>query len=254
MDSSSPSTKKSLFRGDLAQTPVPEVLATIHKYRVPGFIECVRGTETKRVYIDEGNIIFASSTRTDDSLGDRLLAQGKITPEQYAESVRRLSVENGKRQGVILVEMRAIEPKDLFVAVREQVQSVVWSLFDWTEGTIIFEPGREKHLEFIKLNISTRQAVLQGVRSMTDARRLVARMGKKTTVLQKLPNGDYSNLVLSTEEQGLLNQIDGKKALVDLIAIPPLSPAENAKVLYAFFALKLVGIKEPKQIKVQVRV
>jgi hypothetical protein len=156
---------------------------------------------------------------------------------------------------VILVEMRAIEPKQLFVSVKEQVQEIVWSVFEWTEGTVSFQPGRDRTQEFIKLNIPTRQAVVQGVRRVADARGLVARMGKKATILAPVPDADFSNLTLAAEEQVQYELVDGKKALYELIQYGPLAPAENAKILYALYALKLIEVKEPPAaVKVKVRV
>ncbi|MGK2857102.1 MAG: DUF4388 domain-containing protein [Thermoanaerobaculia bacterium] len=250
----SSNSANSLFKGDLSQTPLPEVLVTIHRYKAPGVVECVSASETKHIYIDEGNIIFATSTNIDDSLGIRLLKQGIITREQFDESVTRLKESGAKRQGVILVEMRAIEPKQLFVSVKEQVQDIVWSVFEWTEGTVSFQPGRDRTQEFIKLNFPTRQAVIQGVRRIADARTLVARMGKKATVLAKVADADFANLSLTSEEQAQYELVDGKKALYELIQYGPLSPAENAKILYSLFALKLVQVKEAAGIKVKVKV
>jgi hypothetical protein len=248
------SATKSLFKGDLAQTPLPEVLVTIHRYKAPGVVECIRPSETKHIFIDEGNIIFATSTNIADSLGIRLLEQKLITKAQFDESVERLKESGAKRQGVILVEMRAIEPKQLFVSVKEQVQDIVWSVFEWTEGTVSFQPGRDRTQEFIKLNFPTRQAVIQGVRRIGDARTLVARMGKKATVLARVAEADFSNLALAPEEQVQYELVDGKKALYELIQYGPLSPAENAKILYAFFALRLIQVKESTGIKVKVKI
>lgn len=250
----SSNSAKSLFKGDLSQTPLPEVLVTIHRYKAPGVVECVRPGETKHIFIDEGNIIFATSTNIADSLGIRLLQQGIISQAQFDESVEKLKESGAKRQGVILVEMRAIEPKQLFVSVKEQVQDIVWSVFEWAEGTVSFQPGRDRTQEFIKLNFPTRQAVIQGVRRIADARTLVARMGKKATVFARVPDADFSNLALTPEEQVQYELVDGKKALYELIQYGPLAPAENAKILYALFALRLVEVKETAGIKVKVRV
>jgi hypothetical protein len=246
-------TPRFQFRSDLSQIPLPEVLMTIHRYRVPGVVVCEREGETKKIFIEEGNIIFATSTNVADSLGDRLLAQEKITMEQYRESVRRLVQENGKRQGAILVEMRAIEPKDLFIAVREQVEAIVWSLFNWESGSVVFEPGRDRHQEFIKLNIPTPRAVIDGVRQVPDAKRLVARVGQKATLLERNAAFPVADLPLQPAEEQLLNAIDGKMTLYDLISLNIFPPAEAAKMLYSFYALKLITVKQPKQIKVQVR-
>lgn len=248
------SEKNSLFKGDLAQTPLPEVLVTIHRYKAPGVIECASEDRIRQIYIDEGNIIFATSNSLEDSLGMRLMREGLITREQFDESVQRLKTSGAKRQGVILVEMRVIDPKQLFVSVKEQVQTIVWDVFEWESGRVSFEPGRSRSQEFIKLNIPTRQAVIQGVRRVRDARGLVGRIGKKATVLEKVPDADFARLSLTPEEQVQWDLVDGKKALYELIQLGPLAPAENAKILYALFALKLISVKGPSGIKVKVRV
>lgn len=242
---------RPLFKSDLAQTLLPEVLATTHRYLVSGVVECTRDEETKRIYIEAGNIIFATSSNTVDSLGDRLLSEGKISREQYTESVRLLQ-DGDKRQGTILAEMQAIHPKDLFVAVREQVQAIVWSLFEWDRGLVTFEPGRDKHREFIKLDISIQRAVLEGVR-FAEAKTLLSRVGPKTTILEIDPDSERNAPELTQLEKRLLSAIDGKKSLSQLTQVPPLSAVDNARLLYAFFVLRLVRPKTPKQIKVQVR-
>ncbi|HEY0590986.1 MAG TPA: DUF4388 domain-containing protein [Thermoanaerobaculia bacterium] len=250
----SDTSARSQYRSDLATTPLPEVLLTVHKYRAPGVIECSRDEVRKSVYLDQGNIIFASSNRTPDSLGDRLLAAGKITREQYDESVRRLTqAGNTKRQGTILVEMAVLQPKDLFVNVRDQVQEIVWSIFDWTAGEVTFTPGRDKQTEFIKLAIPIREAVMEGIRKITEPKRLIARVGSKGTILERVPDGDESDLKLDAQESAFLGTVDGKKTLFELVSAGPLSPAQGARLLYAFRLLGLVRPRATKPMKVQFR-
>lgn len=241
----------ALYRTELAQTPLPEILATIERYKAPGVIECRRGDEVKKIYLEDGQIVFASSSVRADSLGDRLLREKKITQSQYDESVKLLR-QSGKRQGVILAEMKAIEPKALFVALRDQIQEIVWSVFAWREGNVTFTPGREKHLEFVKLRIPVLQAVLQGVERMPDARALVARLGSKATLLTRTGNA-INGVKLNEDEQRLLDLVDGTRALFELVNSPPLARPENARILYAFFAAGLIAVAESRQIKVQIK-
>jgi hypothetical protein len=109
------------------------MLVTIHRYKAPGVIECRRGDVTKRIYLDRGHIIFATTNQISESLGDKLLREGKLTHEQYDDSVKLLRT-TGKRHGVTLVEMKIITPQELFRAVREQLQEIVWSIFTWDSG------------------------------------------------------------------------------------------------------------------------
>jgi len=250
-DETTSTSAKPVYQTDIATTPLPEILVTIHRYKAPGVIECQRGNEKKEIYLDRGQIIFATSNQVRDSLGDKLLREGKITQEQYEESVRLL-VSTGKCQGTILTEMNVIAPDQLVVALQQQILDVVWSVFAWDAGAVSFTPGRHKQQEFVKIDIPILQAILQGVRRVPDPKPLMAHLGTKTTILVRTDK-PLDELQLDENEHRLLLSCDGKRALVDLISIGPLSAANNAKILYAFVALQLIATKTPERIKMNVR-
>lgn len=245
-----------LYQTDLAQTPLPEILVTIHRYRAPGTVECRRGAEVKTIHLDGGQIIFATSNQLRDSLGDKLLREGKITQEQYDESVRRLA-STGKRQGTILTEMRVIEPRDLFVALRDHIQEIVWSVFSWDSGTVTFTPGRDKQREFVKLHFPVPQAILQGIRHMPDPRALIARLGAKTTLFErtdKVVDDLFTGDPEVADAARLLELVDGRRTLFELVQTPPLSGADNARALYALFALQLIAVKQPVKVQLKTKI
>jgi hypothetical protein len=246
-----PEPASPLYQTDIAQTPLPEVLVKIHKYRAPGRLDCRRGEEIKRIYLERGDIIFATTNRIEESLGDVLLSRGHISREQYDESLRRVR-QTGKRHGTVLVEMRILSSEELFNAVRDHIQGILWSVFSWDFGSVGFTPGRDKRLEFIKVEIPIPQAVMQGVRHMPDARAIVQRLGSKSTVYATT-GAQVVGLTLHAEEQALLDAVDGKKTLYELVNTAPLSAGDNARILYALSSLGLVGPREPRQIKVQLR-
>ncbi|HXH41989.1 MAG TPA: hypothetical protein VNN08_25415, partial [Thermoanaerobaculia bacterium] len=140
----------------------------------------------------------------------------------------------------------------LFVAVHEQIEEIIWPIFGWDSGTLSFTAGRDKKLEFIKVDTPVPVAILRGVRHVADARALVARLGTKTTLFARA-DGQAEGLILEADEQHLLDAVDGRKVLYELINTPPLPASDNARILYAFFALGLIVPREPRQIKVQVK-
>lgn len=246
-----PEPASPLYQTDIAQTPLPEVLVKIHKYRAPGRLDCRRGDDVKRIYLERGDIIFATTNQIAESLGDMLLLGDHITRDQYDESLRRVR-QTGKRHGTVLVEMKILTSEELFHAVRDHIHGILWSIFAWDFGIVGFTPGREKRLEFIKVEIPVPQAVMQGVRHMPDARAIVSRLGSKSTIFSQT-GARVDGLTLGPEEQALLDAVDGKRALYDLVNSPALNAADNARVLYAFMTLGLIEAREPRQIKVQVR-
>ena len=244
---------RPVFETDLTQTPLPEILMTVYRYKAPGTVECRRGNEVKEIFLDRGHIVFATSNQVRDSLGDRLLNDGAITRGQYDESVRRLlSSAGGKRQGTILTEMQVLSSEAMLEAVRQQIQEIVWSLFAWDGGSARFVPGRDRHSEFVKLDIPIPQAILEGVRHSPDAKMLLGRVGTRTTVLA--PTGkEITELVLDEDERHLLQSVDGKRPLGDLVNTAPLAAGVNARLLYAFFVMGMMDVKQSVPIRVKVQ-
>ena len=246
-----PEPASPLYQTEISQMPLAEVLVKIHRYRAPGRVDCKRGDEVKRIYLDHGQIVFATTNQIGESLGDKLLREERITRRQYDESLNRAR-ESGNRHGSTMVEMRILSPRDLFLAVHEQIQEIIWPIFGWDSGTVTFTAGRDKKQEFIKVDIPVPVAILQGVRHVADARALVARLGVKTTLFARA-DGHTEGLTLDADEQSLLDAVDGRKVLYELVNTPPLPASDNARILYGFFALGLITPHEPRQIKVQLK-
>jgi hypothetical protein len=245
-----------IYRGSLADTALPEILATIHRHAVPGVMEFTREDETKRVYFLDGDVIFATSSDLGESLGDYLLAQGRITKAQYKVSTDELKRSPGKRHGSILVQMGFLKSDDLGAAVREQVQTILWSLFNWNDGQVTFKVGRFRDEEVYKIKIPTPRAVLSGCKRIGDAKVVMARLGGKSTVFRLLERPEHlSALRLETGESKLLELVDGSRTLYELCEEGPLSPGLNARVLYAFAELQLIEreTSPASGIRIQVR-
>jgi len=237
------------FRGDLSKTPLPEVLQTVHHYRVPGVVVARREAVEKKVYIWNGDVIFATSNDREESLGNVLLGDGKLTREQFDESVRRLvearSTEGGRRQGAVLVDMGLLTAEELFAAVTRQVRGILFSLFQWDEGEVTFTVGRFRTDEIIQLEIPTRQAILAGVKALHDARKTVSLLGPSWTIFDpSWKPAELADLALEPGELRLLQQVDGAKTLRELVGLGPSDAAHNAKLLYAFYVLKLIGRRD----------
>ncbi len=245
-----------IFHGNLADTTLPMMLATIHRHAVPGLMEFRSNGETKRIYFIDGDVIFATSSNRGESLGDFLLQQGRISEAQYRVSVDELKRSQGRRHGSILVQMGFISPQQLGTAVRDQVQTIVWSIFNWDDGDVTFKVGRFREEEVYKTKIPTPRAVLSGCKHITEARKVTARLGSRRTVFTRRPWPPHlSELRLEAGEQQLLEMVDGNRTLLELCEKGPLSPGLNARVLYALTELAVVESGPPPAsgIRIQVR-
>lgn len=237
------------FRGDLSKTPLPEVLQTVHHYRVPGVLLVRRGELEKKIYLWNGDVIFATSSDREESLGNVLLRSGALTPEQFDESVKRLvearAAEETRRHGAVLVDMCLLTQEALTASVMRQVRDILYSVFDWEEGSVSFTVGRFRTDEIIQLEIPTRAAIVAGVKAVRDARRLIALLGPSWTVFDPCyAPAEIGDVALEAAEIRLLQHVDGTKTLRELVGLGPSDASHNAKLLYAFFVLKLISRRD----------
>ncbi len=234
-----------IFEGALAENPLPEVLQKIYCYRVPGVLTASRPDGSKQIYISGGEVTFASSTYEEDRLGEFLLRKEIITRAQYDESVRILKT-TGKRQGSIFVEMGALAPRDLYRAVKEQVVAIVWSLFNWSDGRISFNVGKYKEDEIIKLNLDTRTVILEGIKKVEDAKRVVRWLGRREDVFEPTASALalLSTVGLTPEDKKVFRAVDGVRNFLDILKVTHLDSGETAKTLYAIYVLGLVQKKD----------
>jgi hypothetical protein len=233
------------YRGDLAETALPEILYTIDRFQVPGVIEASRDGVVKHVYIKEGNVVHAVSTDRNDSLGAYLQRSGVITPEAYLATMRERE-RTQKRYGVLLIEGGLLSPAEVYKAIRKQIEAVVWSLFYWHDGSVIFSIGEFREPDSVRIQIPMRQVILQGIKRAPDAKTLVARLGRKETVFEPCYKTEQLiELALDGDEYKLLSLVDGRRTLYEICTQGPHSAAENGKVLYAFQILQLVRCLVP---------
>lgn len=236
-----PQSKNFQFRGDLAEKGLPEILYTIDRFQVAGVIEAEKDGVVKSVHIKDGRVIHAASSDLNDSLGTFLRRSGKLSADAYAETMR-LRGESDRRYGELLVAQGILAPVEVYRAIRRHVEAIVWSLFYWQEGAVIFKIGEfSAGTSRVRIELPMRQVILQGIKRAPNAKALVARLGTKETVFR--PCWETEMLIeagLDGDEYELVKLVDGERSLYQICTEGPFSAAENAKLMYAFHVLRLI--------------
>lgn len=229
--------KKFEYRGDLAVTPLAEILGTIDRYRVPGVVSLSRDRRLRKIFLDEGTVISASSNEGEVSLGLHLLKLGILDAETAREADARRA-RYGLRLGQILLQMGVLTPERLSEAVAHQVREILWGAFDWESGEVLFDVGSRCPDELIRIDLPIPDAILEGIRRASDVRRLIQRLGNASTVLEKTPGSSIG--LFSAAEKAYYKQVDARTPLQPLCSKGPGTVSENARLLYAFYCLGLL--------------
>lgn len=151
-----------ILEGDLAYFGVFEAIAFLASSGHTAVLEFRLGEGVvKRIHMDHGEIVFATSTLVRDRLGESLVRAGQISPAQLEIAARAITPAN--KLGKVLVEMGSLTPRALFDAVRRQVEEIVESLFAATRGRFSVTAGLPEGATRVRLQLPTREFVLEAI-------------------------------------------------------------------------------------------
>lgn len=251
--------RKFEYRASLREVTLPEMLYTVHRFRVGGTIQAKQGSTVKKIVLQDGQVVHAASNDRNDSLGEHLKRSGKLNEEDY-QRVASARSSGEKRFGVLLIELGILTPREVYEAIQAHIEEIVWSLFNWHDGEITFNVGvEEESSQRVRIQLPLRRVILEGIKQAPEARPFVERLGKRSTVFKaSFQWDDLIEMGLDSDAYRLLIAVDGERSLYDLCSLEPLSAAENVKLLYAFQVLHLVQrqsaeapLEAPAQVKVQ---
>jgi tetratricopeptide (TPR) repeat protein len=146
--------------GSLRNYSLSNILTSLLKQNKTGILTLEHGVIQKNIYIENGHIVFSSSNREDDRLGEKLVRSDRITLEQRDESLR-LAKESNKLYGMTLLDLGYILPKDLFLELKTQITDIILPLFTWEDGQFRFQENDLSGIVRLKLN--TEDLIQEGI-------------------------------------------------------------------------------------------
>ena len=197
--------------GGLMSLPALKDLFARHRTRATGLWRL--GQEPNRtVFMEAGDIVFATGTHPLDRLTHLLVERGKITQAQldYAMANLNPTMSIGKN----LIEMGFITQRDLLDVARAQVERVVWASLASTEGTFSFE-ARELDVTTVRLPFDTAAMLLAGVLNLKDRERMLEELGPLNQVVV-LEGRRHQEHTLPADLAKLPGLLDGSQTLLEL--------------------------------------
>ena len=162
---------------DLAVTPIAEPLRQLAVERRSGDLQLQSGRAVKTVFFDNGRAIFAASNLKKDRLGESLVAQGRITADEYRQAEAYLKGDRKLRIGDALVGAGLLQKSEIGKMVARQVNRILLSTFAFTDGVASFEERKTSiPLEYM-VSLSMHRVLYEGIRTMESMELVLAGLG-----------------------------------------------------------------------------
>lgn len=233
------------MQGDLSREPLADAIRQLYVERRSGILHLAYGKISKRIYFRKGSMIFANSDVESDRLGEFLIRQGVIDREAFEKTTETMK-ETGHRFGRTVVELGHCTAEEMEQKVVDQIQAIIYSLFDWSEGDYRFEQHENPVDEDIVLNLSTADIILEGARRLENIDTVRNALGDSSGVLEQ--NEDplllYQKMTtLSQSEYFILSRVDGTSTMDDIFAVSPLGEDETLRCIYGLVSAGVLVIK-----------
>jgi len=224
---------------DLAVSPISETLRKLSVERRSGDLQAQSGRIVKTVFFDHGRIVFAASNLKKDRLGEALVALGRITDEEFTRVSALVKEEGRKRRfGDALVQSGVLDKNEVGRSVARQVDRIVLSLFEFTEGVAAFEERRSAiPLEYM-VSLSIHRLLYDGIRLMKSQDLIVSALGaldRRVTLAAVTPFAFDMN-DCPAEERDILEQARRKVTLRRLAWQPGGLSFPRLRACYALLA------------------
>jgi tetratricopeptide (TPR) repeat protein len=191
---------------DIAQSPISETIRRLSAERRSGDLQVRAGRMVKIAFFDHGRLVFAASNLRRDRLGEALVADGRITEEDF-NRVSALMRTDRKRFGEALVVAGVMDRYEVGTAVARQVRQVALSLFELVDGAAVFEErGAPIPLEYM-VSLSIHRLLYDGIRSMKSQELVQKGLGHldRGLMLAEVPPFPFDRRGRSAEELEILD-------------------------------------------------
>ena len=198
-----------------------------------------------RVYFDKGAVVHATMRDNPHTLGALLRKAGKVSDRELQAASAAQREGDRRLLGEILVAHGSVTRRDIDRYMRMQIESVVFDLFSWNEGTFSFADGTDDAVQMdAEVRVSIESLLMEGARRIDEWSRMNDRIPGAHVVprLAEAREGADSYIDLRPAEWEVLAMVDGDHSLREIAAELAVSEFEVAKTVYGMLSTELIEV------------
>ena len=237
------------IEGPLKELHIHDVFQLLDLGRKTGVL-CVTSElrqNSGMVYFERGAVVAAEIRSNPHPLGTLLLRAGKIAEADLARARAQQGAGDGRRLGDILVDLGAMNRRDLERLVRQQVQEVIFELMNWSEGYFSFEEtsGPRTSAE-ASVRIPTESLLMEAARRIDEWSRIEARV-PHLGVVPRFADADsqHGMLDLTPFEWEVIATVDGARDLRVIAEVLGRAEFEIARTIFGLTSTGVVVLDDP---------
>jgi|WetSurMetagenome_2_1015567.scaffolds.fasta_scaffold69508_3 hypothetical protein len=228
------------FRGDLAETPFPQVLASIGREERTGVLRVRKDSSARTMAFTKGLLDIEPAAFDDQGFLDWLAALGAALPadlERGRDEARR----SGSSLARALIQAGVFPAARLWELIESFTRAEIQAAFNWAQGEYSFEPRERGPETALVRGLPLPGLILEGIRRMANFEIIEKNLPAAGEAVQALGHGGDETAGLAPHERYLLDSAGRPVRVEDLCRTSDLGERETKRVLFSLLALGLLG-------------
>jgi putative nucleotidyltransferase with HDIG domain len=172
------------INGDISLMPLPDLLQWAETSRKSGTLSVSFQGTSKSFYLQDGTMIFISSQKEGERLGEFFMKTGRLSPAQIEQGLRE-----SKRLGCpftgYLIEQGIIDKQTLEQTLQRLAETAFSDALTWEDGTFEFSDAIPPLILNGPIKLNTSFVIFQSVKMLDEALRDKAAEGPKAGDIMK---------------------------------------------------------------------
>jgi len=233
------------LKGDVRVIPIAEVLQLLDAQNQSGVLTVERDGAVLDVFFRGGRIDFAAAHEvSEEFLLGRFLVDGGLMNQEDLDGFLESRTSDTRLMGEQLVKLGYLSTEELSTVLQAQTRELVYELLRWGYGSFHFSgavrlPPRATEAS---LALDVEGILMEGFRRV-DEWHLIEREIENFDLVFLRNEDAVAHMgrgQLTRDELAILELVNGKNTVKDLIRASRLGSFEVSKMLYRLFSIKLI--------------
>jgi DNA-binding MarR family transcriptional regulator len=206
------------LKGNIETFYLSSILQLLAQDKKTGILTIAEQDRIVRVYIKNGNIIYAVGTQKEVRLGYLLRTKGIISAEELQKALA-LAKQRNEKLGKILVEKGFISVETLKKFIHQQVRDILYDLFLWKKGDFEYVDQDFNLDQEFATELNHMEVILEGTRRVDEWGILKKNIPDKQMVfkINRSVEEKRDTVNLTANEWRIISLINGKRTVQQVI-------------------------------------
>lgn len=237
------------FKGKLRDFSLKQLLNLVYQRRKSGALSIKSPSNMAELFFDRGKLMYASLSNKPNTLADLMVQVNKLTQKEADGITASNRFQNDKQLGRALIQSDRITQKEMLQALRQNMMDVVHTVFNWEDGTFVFDELRKPPVKRIAIPLSLEKMVVDENRPPEKASMPQSDSLPSLEVVLRFTEGRGRNLRsinLSIDEWRVISFINPRNTVADIAQHNQMSHDEVRRIVTKLIKDEVVEIAKDR--------